>query len=76
MSASDIDGSNVVPEETSLSSRVDRLELLSGGDMYPAMPCVDPVTDGAEEYGGGGPEYVVGGLLNALFWNEVNPGIE
>lgn len=51
----------------SLSSLVDRRELVSGGDIYPAMPCDELVTDAAEEYGGGGPEYVVGGLLKAFF---------
>lgn len=54
--ASDIDGSEVLPLGDSLSSLVDRLELDSGGDMYPDTLCPGFPVETAEEYGGGGPE--------------------
>ena len=44
--------------------------------MYPDMLCVELLNETAEEYGGGGPEYVVGGLLMLLFAIECKLGIE
>ena len=67
-SASEIDGNEVVPFGDSLSSLVDLLEFDSGGEMYPDVPCAELLTDAADEYGGGGPEYIVDGelLIGAL----------
>ena len=58
--ASEIEGNKMAPFGNSFSSLVDRCGLVSGGDMYPDRLCV---VDTPAEYGGGGPEYVVVGLL-------------
>ena len=46
----------------SLSSRVDRRELVSGGEIYPGGPWDEPTAEEVLEYGGGGAEYAALGL--------------
>jgi len=55
--ASDIDGRALRMLGDSFSSLVDRLDVDSGGEMYPE-PEFGNVTAAPEEYGGGGPEYM------------------
>ena len=56
-----MDGNDLRRPGDSFSSLVDRLVVDSGGEIYPD---VEPVVEGAQEYGGGGPVFIVVGLVN------------
>jgi hypothetical protein len=60
-----MDGNDFRKSGESFSSRVDRLVVDSGGEMYPDE--LGPAVAGALVYGGGGPEYMeVVGLVNEV----------